>query len=936
MKRHRGYVPIVQIGLILALIAFSLASAFRPVPAAAARTSISVSKQVAAPGETVAIKGSGFQPGDSAVVVVVASEIASSSAPRPYTFTTTVLKGGAISTALKVPSGSAAGIYSILVQDAHANAASQTFQVPVQLQLKSGSPGLKMDIVPGLRFSITGTGFKAGEQVTFKAAFPLFQGNSLTETKIAAADNKGNAGPVTMQVPWRAQDGQVSLTATGQQSGQKAAVTATLNVVHKPFLQVAPNQTAGKNLFVTGVGFVPGDQVTVSLTIARTGTSSVTLNKTAKADSQGDVTVYFFLPRNVREGSYTLAATAALLHVHISTTFKVTAVAAVSTPTKAPTPKATPKATATPTATPTPVKVAISVAPIAVIPGANAQVLGSGFPAGDRVTVSVPVKRTNGVMQTLQVTVTADSKGAFATMLHTPGDAQGGSYQVTAKGQSGKSATGTLKVDILKPSVVTVPAQAIPGTAVTVSGFGFSSGARVTITIHGQMLTTVTASGTGAFKTSVTIPKTLATGMYTLVAQESGRRAAIGLQVYRTISTYYYFASLYTGQGFHEYLIFVNTSEIQARVTITYQLASGGPKRTTITIPAHSRLTHDVNADLGGGVNAAAVISTDVPISAERMVVHANEGSLDPGTTTPSKIWYFANGNTSHQYQEYISIQNPTNNPVQVNLQVQPTHSRTFTLHRPMRPQSRITVNLNKFSHDAIGVIVTANGPVVANRTIFIHNGITSKTGITKPQTHWYFAAGSANGNTRNWIGVINTTNQPSTFTLYAYSAQGAQVATIKKVLKPYDRQGFLMNRLAGQTEVAVVVSTTQPSISEQSTFVNGNHNAGTDTFGVTAPQKTAEFAEATTWSGQDNLLAIFNPNMEPAPVVVEYLTAHGTTEQQTYVVEPLAHQFIDVGKVVHNSQLGIMVASSVPVVTLDRQLMSNGLGAMTSLGTQS
>ena len=143
------------------------------------------------------------------------------------------------------------------------------------------------------------------------------------------------------------------------------------------------------------------------------------------------------------------------------------------------------------------------------------------------------------------------------------------------------------------------------------------------------------------------------------------------------------------------------------------------------------------------------------------------------------------------------------------------------------------------------------------------------------------------------------------------------------------------MNQVAGQRDVAVAVTTSQPSIAEQLTFLNYNHAQNTDSFGVTIPQKSAQFAEASTVPGQDNLLSVFNPNLAPIPVVVQFLNAHGGRTEQTYVIAPFAHTIVDVGRVVPNAQLGLLVASNDPFVALDRQIIFNGSGAMTTIGTQ-
>jgi hypothetical protein len=594
----------------------------------------------------------------------------------------------------------------------------------------------------------------------------------------------------------------------------------------------------------------------------------------------------------------------------------------------------------TPSASAAAAKPALTVTPIAVIPGGMAVAKGTAFPSGSAVTITVPIKLTTGATQTVKAAATADGKGNFKATLHIPNAAGGGKFTVTAKAAGGQTVTATLTIAVLKPSIVVVPTEAVPGTPITVNGFGFSAGAKVTITLAGQTLGTATTDSSGRFKATFTVPANLATSMYTLKAMASGgRQAAINVRVFRQIATHFYFASVYTGHSYHESLVFINTTAIQAQVHITYQRTSGQPLTKTVAVPAHARFTENVNNDIGANVSASAVVATDVPIAAERMVFYRADGAIDPGTTNPSNVWYFTNGNTTHFYHEYIAIQNPSNAQVQVTVHLYPTHSAPRAITRTMPAQSRTTVNVNQYVHDAVGIVVTSNGPVVANRTEYIHNGISSKTGVTGPETHWYFASGQRSNENgywnRHWIGVVNTTGNWSHLMLHAYGAGGLELGTVSRMLRPYAREGFLMNQVAGQRDVAVAVTTSEPSIVEQLTFLNYNHAQNTDSYGVTVPGTSAQFANATTWPGQDNLLSIFNPNLTPIPVVVQYLNTRGGTTQQTYVIAPFAHVMIDVGKVLPNAQLGLLVASNDPFVALDRQVIFNGSGAMTTVGTQ-
>ncbi len=356
----------------------------------------------------------------------------------------------------------------------------------------------------------------------------------------------------------------------------------------------------------------------------------------------------------------------------------------------------------------------------------------------------------------------------------------------------------------------------------------------------------------------------------------------------------------------------------------------------TITIAAHSRATENVNSDLGAHVSAAAAVSADVPIVAERLVYHGVDGSIVPGAHRTSTVWYFANGNTSRSYREYIAVQNPNSGPVQVAIHFLPTHHRAFTAYRTMGAFSRTTFKVNSYvRHDAVGVTVTANGPIIANRTTFILHGMTSKVGVTAPHTTWYFAAGPSNPSARNWIGAINPTNHRSYMTMHVYDRYGNEVGSVHRFLKPYARVGLLVNRIGHGPNAAVVLTTSRPIVAEQTTYAGRMHNQSTDTFGAIAPAKIWSFAAVDTAGGAQDQLDLFNPSLLPEPIVVQFITSSGGVTNRTYIVNPLSHQAVDVGSVEPNQQLGLVAASSEPFVALNRYTFNNGQGSATSIGTR-
>ncbi|PZS09239.1 MAG: hypothetical protein DLM70_01825, partial [Chloroflexi bacterium] len=678
------------------------------------------------PGGTATITGRGFVPGSNVTISSTISRTGSTN----LVLTKAVAAGdhGAFQTPLPLPGNAGPGAYTVTATDATAN-----FRASAKLRIAAGAaiaiqPSSSQ---PGQKVTISGSGYAAGVQVRVDATFPYYGGGAHAVSTVAKTNGSGDF-LTDLQIPNQAAAGTVVVTARGPKTQSSAKLQ--IGPIGSGITLTPATARPGSAVTVRGSGFQPGDTIDISASLKLASGSFQTLRTSATANSGKQFSISLHIPGNVVGGVYPVVAKSSLSARSRTARLTITRLRA-----------------------------AITVAPVSVIPGSTVIVHGTGYLPGTRITVSVPVRLTSGSTRTVRSTTGTNAGGSFRSALTVPGDATGGTYTLTARSEAGRTASAKLVVAFLKPSVIVVPTMAVPGTPITVNAFGFASGATVTIYLSGTRLGTATADTTGSLKTTVTVPGTTATGNYVVTAQESsGRKASIGLRVYRKISTHFYFASLYTGSGYHEYLLFVNTSEIRARVQITYQPTKGGARVKTLVMNPHSRFTEDVNRDVGPGVSASAVIATDVPISAERMVQHGTEGALDPGATSPSTRWYFANGNTTHGYREFIAVQNPNGGPVQIAVLFQPTHSHPITIYRRVPAQSRTTVKVSSYVHDAVGVVITSNGPIVANRTIYIHHGLASKTGVTAGQYHWYFASGPKRGSSRHWIGVINTSGHPS------------------------------------------------------------------------------------------------------------------------------------------------------------------------------
>jgi 5-hydroxyisourate hydrolase-like protein (transthyretin family) len=954
--------------------------------------SISLSSKTARPGGSVTVNGSGFLPNVQVVVTLSAPNGSQSTVTVTQNATTNA--NGSFSLPLNVPGNVAPGTYTVTARGTVSGltaSAKLTANLAAALSLSTGK------VAPGQTVKVSGAGFTPNVAVTVSATFPLYGGGHHTVSQTVGADAHGNF-TLDLTVPGHAAAGAVSVIARGPNT-QTTAKLAVAKI--GAAVWVTPSSTyPGATITVHGSGYPANDTIDVAIAVKMANGSSQTITVTAHTGSNGGFVKQVNLPGDIAVGTYAVVAKSELtgrapsthltLAIHAGLTIKPASAqpghsvtvtgggfsAGVAVTVSATFPlygggSKTVSATvhsgsngsitahlAVPArAASGPVSVTASgpngrtsaklqigklgasmtVSPAAAIPGSDVMVKGSGYLANGKVDISATVTGSNGKARTLTATAVANGNGQFTATLKIPGDINGGTYTVVARGEaSGRAPTAHLTISKLAPSIVASPTTAVPGTQVTVNGFGFAAGQTVTVDLQGQKLGTATSAVDGKFSVKVTIPSTAATGKYTVTATgAAGRSARISLSVQRQVSTHYYFASIYTGTGYVENLDFLNPTEIQARVTVTYMRKDGSKLPKTFTIPAHSRYTENVNGDIGTHVSASAAVDSDVPIIAERASLHGTDGSIVPGVKSPATVWYFANGNTSRKYREYIAVQNPNSGPVQVAFHLLPTHHRAITVYRTMPATSRVTIKVNSYVRDAVGVIVRSNGPVVANRTVFIHHGMASKIGVTAPQKTWYFAAGPRSGG-KHWIGAINPNGQASYVTLHAYNPLGQEYGTAHGWVKANGRVGYLINRIAhGHTDAAVVLTASRPIVAEQMTYRGNQHNQSTDTFGVPAPAKSWGFAAVNTSGGEDTVLSLFNPSLAPEPVVVQFMTSTGQVIQRTYVVAPLAHHRIDVGSVVPNAQLGIVATSNDPFVVMTRLFMNGQLGSATSPGVQ-
>jgi Zn-dependent metalloprotease len=196
----------------------------------------------------------------------------------------------------------------------------------------------------------------------------------------------------------------------------------------------------------------------------------------------------------------------------------------------------------------------------------------------------------------------------------------------------------------------------------------------------------------------------------------------------QSLSTLWYFAEGFTGDGYLTFISLMNPGDTDANVTATFNLDGGSPLSMDVLVPAHSRRTipaHD--PDQGPGPNWAfgTKLVSDQLIVAQEVLVKPSE-SLAHATIGAQHLavsWYFAEGFTGDGYLTFISLMNPGNTAAQVTVTFNLDGASPVVENLTLPANSRHTIP----AHDptqgpgldrAFGVVVTSDQPIVSQEVL--------------------------------------------------------------------------------------------------------------------------------------------------------------------------------------------------------------------------
>lgn len=363
----------------------------------------------------------------------------------------------------------------------------------------------------GDRVSVNGSEFSSGDNVVVSADF-VVNGQAQRFVTASAANGNGNFSALFV-VPYKTSPRTYRITA---RDFHGHSASENLEVSPVAYLQVggnAPNVSVvpRHSFYVRGNGYLGNELVRLSALFRLYTGATVTVIKTTRANKNGRFSeVQMGVPLDARPETVTLNGTGQQTGRNARAFIRV-----VYRP-----------------------YTFLSFA--TVRPGTSITIHGRQFVPNSTVRLSVRLARNGAPSVVLTKDVFSNGNGDFGTSMGIPSSARTGSYILSAVDSAGGFRADTTVHLAVHPTLAVTPASAYPGQVVTVSGGGYASNVRVTVSGNfpissgggRNVSTSTTTGGSGGFSTGFTVPSDAApTGSVTLTVRGPNGSAHTRLQV---------------------------------------------------------------------------------------------------------------------------------------------------------------------------------------------------------------------------------------------------------------------------------------------------------------------------------------------------------------------------------------------------------------------
>jgi SpoIID/LytB domain protein len=223
------------------------------------------------------------------------------------------------------------------------------------------------------------------------------------------------------------------------------------------------------------------------------------------------------------------------------------------------------------------------------------------------------------------------------------------------------------------------------------------------------------------------------------------------------LSNTWSFAEGYTSGSFDTWVLVGNPLDESAHVRFHLYVPGGGTEKTVeADVAPHSRYTLHVDDYLPDS-EVSVFLESEGPVVAERSMYFnyygKDDGSCVMGTPQTYAKWYLAEGYTGGDFDEYVLVGNPGDQPAQVKFSFLTQGGLAKELTREVVPHSRYTIHVDDYlPADEVSVIVEEMGGkgIMVERAMYFNyygrKGGHAAFGVPQPATTWYLAEGYTGG----------------------------------------------------------------------------------------------------------------------------------------------------------------------------------------------
>jgi large repetitive protein len=326
-----------------------------------------------------------------------------------------------------------------------------TAQTSVAVSVGSFYPSIAPStyyVQPGTKITVTGSGFAANEVVTLSTN----TGSTATATTDALGNLSGSLSITYSNI------GSATINALGAKSKAPVSVGVTLATMYASITPSTYYAYPADTITFTGTGFVPGETVTVD----NMKTKFVT------ADTTGAIVVEMQIP-NIAVESTTFTFTGSVSNTTVESKIALGTRYAY-----------------------------LSSDKYYAFPFETVNVTGNGFAAGETVMITAGEFTKN---------VVADTQGVTPAVEIPVPASDSSSLKITFTGGNvGTQATLDIGVGALSLSIDPDTYYAKPGSMITFTGSGFTSGETIAVTLNNQPFATTTTNSFGAVKYYANLP----------------------------------------------------------------------------------------------------------------------------------------------------------------------------------------------------------------------------------------------------------------------------------------------------------------------------------------------------------------------------------------------------------------------------------------------